>query len=86
MSEWIDPADKLPAEGELVEVRLPGGRRIKPVEYAAGRFWKVRRGTGGHAYTVDSWRSLDAPKRGRTPEASASENIVVDDGRSESTD
>lgn len=66
MNEWNDPSAKLPAEGEQVEVRLPGGRRVKPVEFSAGRFWKVRKGSGGHAYMVDGWRSLEAPKKGRT--------------------
>lgn len=87
MNEWNDPSAKLPAEGEQVEVRLPGGRRVKPVEFSAGRFWKVRKDSGGgHAYVVDAWRALEAPKRGRTVEVSAVENIKVRDDLPESRD
>ena len=72
MNEWKSPSVELPAEGALVEIRLPGGQRVKPVEYAAGRFWKVRAGTGGHAYEPDGWRAIEPAKR-------------RDDGRTESS-
>ncbi len=68
MSEWnTDLSAKLPAEGEPVEIRIPGGKTIKPVEFSRGRFWKVRKEIGGQAYTVEAWRAIEkraeAPKR-----------------------
>ena len=60
MSEWNDPGAKVPVDGQHVDVRLPDGRLVTGVQYAAGRFWKVRRGQGGHAYDVESWR--DQPR------------------------
>ncbi len=65
MSEWNDLSVKLPAEGEPVEIRIPGGRCIKPVLFSQGRFWKVRKKIGGQAYTVEAWRSKE--KRAETP-------------------
>lgn len=59
MSEWNDPSVKMPTEGEPVEIRIPGGRTIKPVTFSKGRFWKVRKGAGGQAYTVESWRAIE---------------------------
>ena len=63
MSEWNETSAQLPAEGELVEVRLPGGRKVKPVQYAAGYFWKYREGAGGHTYNVEAWRALVSKPR-----------------------
>ena len=67
MTEWKDTSEGLPADGELVEVLLVDGRKLKPVEFAAGRFWKFRQGTGGHAHDVMRWRPIEAPviKKGR---------------------
>lgn len=73
MSEWTKPSDRLPEDGRMVRVRLVGGQVVKRVEFAAGRFWKVRKGNGGHAYEVEAWGEIDTPKRSR-------------DERSESTD
>ena len=58
MMEWNDPSVKSPIEGELVEIKIPGGRYVKPVKFAEGRFWKKRGKIGGQAYTVESWRSI----------------------------
>ena len=55
MNEWNNPSVKMPAEGDLVEIEISGGRRIKPVQFAAGRFWKIRKGLGGQAYPVVRW-------------------------------
>lgn len=63
MSEWIETSAQLPYDGELVEVRLPGGRKVKPVEFAAGRFWKYREGFGGHTYEPEAWRALVSKPR-----------------------
>lgn len=63
MNEWNDLGVKMPAEDEAVEIELPGGRRIKPVLFAKGRFWKVRKGLGGQAYPVVAWRAIEAPKK-----------------------
>lgn len=65
MKEWNDPSEKLPVDGEHVDVVLIGGRKVAAVEFAAGRFWKVRRNNGGHAYAVEAWREVDRPKRSK---------------------
>ena len=65
MTEWNEPSVKSPEEGDLVEIQIPGGGRVKDVEFSDGRFWKVRSGNGGQAYTVDIWRSRE--KRAETP-------------------
>ena len=67
MSEWNDPSVKLPKDGESVEIRLPGGRCLKPVGFADGRFWKFRRGVSGHDYTVEAWREIEVPKMSKEP-------------------
>jgi len=79
MKEWNDPSVKTPEEGELVEVRLAGGRCVKPVQFAAERFWKVRQGNGGQAYTVDKWRGIDAPKKAE-PVKKAGARVEADGG------
>lgn len=71
MNEWKNPADETPAEGEMVEIRLPGGKQVKPVEFSVGRFWKVRKGRGGHTYVVEAWRSLGAKQGGKYGENAA---------------
>jgi len=86
MNEWNDPSAALPVEGQHVEVRLVSGQRIKSVEFALGRFWKVRKGAGGHAYSVAAWRSIEAPKRGRVIAANAADNIKASNGSPESSD
>jgi len=58
MSEWTRASVKLPADGELVDVRLVSGRDVKSVEFSAGRFWKVRTANGGHTYEVEAWREI----------------------------
>ena len=67
MSEWNDPSVKLPSEGESVEIRLPNGESRRPVGFAGGRFWKYRRGAGGHAYDVAAWRGIEEPKMSKEP-------------------
>ena len=57
--EWINATEQLPAEAESVEVRLADGQKIKPVEFAAGVFWRVRQNGGGRAYDVEAWRSIE---------------------------
>jgi len=73
MNEWNDVGVKRPTENEVVEIRVPGGRRIKPVLFSQGRFWKVRKGHGGQAYTVEAWRSLQSKSETRRKEV-ADEN------------
>jgi len=63
MNEWNDPTVKVPAEGESVEIRLVDGMTRRPVLFSDGRFWKFRKGNGGHEYTVKAWRSIEVPKR-----------------------
>jgi len=58
MSEWTKASVKLPTDGELVDVRLAGGRLVKEVEFSGGRFWKVRTANGGQAYEVEEWREI----------------------------
>lgn len=65
MSERNDPSVKSPAEGELVEIQIPGGRRIKPVLFSKGRFWKIRKAIGGQAYTVTAWWAIESKTEGR---------------------
>ncbi len=65
MSEWNNLSVKTPAEGESVEIRVPGGRCIKPVLFSQGRFWKVRKDIGGQAYTVEAWRPIESKTEGR---------------------
>ena len=65
MSEWNDLSVKRPAEGEVVDIRLPGGSCIKSVEFSDGRFWKVRKLIGGQAYTVEAWRAIESRKESR---------------------
>ena len=65
MSERNDPSVKSPAEGELVEIQIPGGGRIKPVVFSQGRFWKVRKPIGGQAYTVEAWWPIESKADGR---------------------
>lgn len=77
MSEWNKLSEKMPAEGEAVEIRLPGGRTIKSVEFSSGRFWKVRTGNGGQAYTVEAWRAPESQ-----PEPRKKRSV---DGNTEST-
>lgn len=72
--EWFDPSDRLPDDGQVVRVRLVGGRVIKAVEYAAGRFWKFRRGTSGHCYNVDAWSAIEMHKRSRPDDVGTKEN------------
>jgi len=62
MRDWKKPSDGLPNDEDAVEVRLADGRKIKPVTYAGGRFWKYRVGNGGHAYNVVAWREIETPK------------------------
>jgi len=64
MNEWKDPSKELPKEGESVEILL-GARKIKPVLFEKGRFWKFRKGRSGHAYAVNKWRPIEERKRGR---------------------
>ncbi len=65
MSEWNDLGVKMPTEGESVEIRLPGGRCIKPVLFSQGRFWKVRKTIGGQAYTAEAWRPIESKSESR---------------------
>jgi len=71
MTDWIDPAEQLPNDGESVEVRLVGGDKKKPVEFLGGRFWKYRSGNGGHAYNVAAWRPIGGKR--------AEKERVIDD-------
>lgn len=72
MSEFIKVADGLPADGQIVEIKLMDGRKVKPVEYSAGRFWKVRKERGGHEWiSVEAWREIAAPKRSAPNETPA---------------
>ena len=74
MREWNDLSEKTPVQGEVVEIRVPGGRDIKPVQFYNGRFWKVRKeGHGGQAYTVEYWRSIESKSEAKGKEA-ADEN------------
>lgn len=64
MSNWVKVGDGQPIDGEMVEVKLPGGKETT-VEFFNGRFWKVRQGNGGQAYSVVAWRSIEKPKQRR---------------------
>lgn len=75
MNEWTRVAVKVPADGDLVDVRLLSGNVVKSVEYSAGRFWKVRTANGGHTYEVEAWREIAKQPRSKTA-----------DGTTESTD
>ncbi len=65
MREWNDLSVKSPVEGEVVDIRLPGGSCIKGVEFSKGRFWKVRKAIGGQAYTVEAWRAIESKPESR---------------------
>lgn len=58
MSEWIDPAKRLPKDGQHVDI-LVGDRIVEKVLFQDRFFWKYRKGIGGHTYMVLSWRSLE---------------------------
>ncbi len=65
MREFTDLSVKRPAEGEVVDIQLPGGSVINGVEFSKGRFWKVRKAIGGQAYTVEAWRAIESKTEGR---------------------
>ncbi len=69
MSEWNNLSVKSPAEGEAVEIRIPGGRCIKNIRFSDGRFWKVRKAIGGQAYTVEAWRAGESKPESRRKRA-----------------
>ena len=68
MAEWKKASDSLPNDGDVVDIRLVSGPIVRRVQFAGGRFWKVRKGNGGHAYNVDAWREIVAPKRSKPDE------------------
>jgi len=63
MSDWKNVEKAVPNEDTTVDVELRDGRRVKGVLYSVGRFWKVRKGQGGHAYDVVRWREISVPKK-----------------------
>ena len=60
MREWNDLSVKTPADGDVVDIRVPGGQQINSVGFSDGRFWKVRKAIGGQAYTVEAWRAIES--------------------------
>lgn len=63
MTEWKKASKALPNDGDVVDIRLASGPIVRRVQFAGGRFWKVRQGNGGHAYNVDAWREIGRPKK-----------------------
>ena len=68
MSEWKS-LEESPKEGEIVEIRLPGGKIIKGVEFSQGRFWKKRVGKAGHVWNVVAWRSIEKRRESAIPKS-----------------
>ena len=75
-TEWIKVADRLPKDGQTVDIKVTGGIR-RGVLFDAGVFWKMRKGQNvGHSWYAIEWQAIEE-KIGKKPKY---ENTAMDEG------
>ncbi len=55
-NEWQRVDSGQPIKDGLYSIKLFDGRVFHNVEYAEGVFWKMRKGSSGHTWTVLEYR------------------------------
>lgn len=78
MNEWIDPAKRLPKDGQHVDI-LISDRIVEQVLFQDGFFWRFRiKGAEGHPYMVLSWRPSEKQvKKGGRLHASTADSLTT---------
>ena len=74
-SDWIKVADRLPKDGQTVNIRIADGVIRKGILFDAGIFWKMRKGQNvGHSWYAIEWQPIEE-KVGKKPKH---ENTAMD--------
>ena len=75
-SEWVKVADRLPKDGQRVNIKIEGGNKRQGVLFDAGVFWKMRKGqNAGHSWYAIEWQAIEV-KVGKKPKY---ENTAMDE-------
>jgi len=79
-TEWIKAVDRLPKNGQIVNIKITGDVIRKGVLFDAGIFWKMRKGQNvGHSWYAIEWQAIEV-KVGKKPKY---ENTAMDEGYEE---
>lgn len=63
MKEWINVNDRLPEDGQIVNIKTNTNTIREDVLFSEGRFWKHRKSKNvGQAYNVSRWMPIKEDK------------------------